>query len=117
MKQTRRSFVAKLDFVTSLGHGAGGDDRAKHGVRTRGPTKIMTDLCVLEPEPVTMEFVVSSIHPGATREQIAENTGWPVRFAPDAQETPAPTPQELEVLRALHARTAAAHGGQSEVAS
>ena len=70
MKQTRRSFVEKLDFVTSLGHGQGGDDRARHGVTTKGPTRIMTDLCVLEPEPASKELWVTSIHPGVTREQI-----------------------------------------------
>jgi hypothetical protein len=37
-----------------------------------------------------------------------------VRFAPDAALTPAPTSEELEVLRALHARTAAAHGDQDQ---
>jgi glutaconate CoA-transferase subunit B len=110
MKQTTRSFVQKLDFVTSLGHGEGGDDRARRGITTRGPTRIMTDLCVLEPEPASKELWVTSIHPGVKREQITEHTGWPVRFAPDAAPTPAPTRQELEVLRALHARTAAAHG-------
>jgi glutaconate CoA-transferase subunit B len=45
-----------------------------------------------------------------TREKIQENTGWPLRFAAQIAETPPPTPQELETLRALHARTAAAHG-------
>jgi glutaconate CoA-transferase, subunit B len=114
MKQTRRSFVRKLDFITSLGHGEGGDDRARHGVVTKGPTRVMTDLCVLEPEPVGKELWVTSIHPGVTREQIAEQTGWPVRFAPDAIETPAPTSEELEVLRPLHARTAAAHGDEDQ---
>jgi glutaconate CoA-transferase, subunit B len=112
MGQTRRSFVARLDFVTSLGHGEGGDDRARHGVTTKGPTRIMTDLCVLEPEPASKELWVTSIHPGVTREQITERTSWPVRFAPHATPTPAPTAKELEVLRALHARTAAAHGDQ-----
>jgi glutaconate CoA-transferase, subunit B len=32
-----------------------------------------------------------------------------VRFAAKVAETPAPTAQELEVLRALHARTNKAH--------
>lgn len=117
MNQARRSFVAKLDFVTSLGHGEGGDDRARRGVTTKGPTRIMTDLCVLEPEPVSKELWVTSIHPGVTREQITANTGWPVRFAPDAFETAPPTPPELSVLRALHARTAAAHGDQHSAAA
>jgi glutaconate CoA-transferase subunit B len=78
----------------------------------------MSDLCVMEPEPASKELWVTSIHPGVTREQITAHTGWPVRFAPDATATPPPTPAELEVLRALHARTAAAHGGddQSEAA-
>jgi glutaconate CoA-transferase subunit B len=117
MKQSRRSFVEKLDFVTSLGHGTGGDDRARHGVTTKGPTRIMTDLCVLEPEPTTKEFLVTSTHPGVTREQITENTGWPIRFAPDVAETPPPTSEQLDVLRALHARTAAAHGDQDSEAA
>jgi glutaconate CoA-transferase subunit B len=55
-------------------------------------------------------MIVTSIHPGVTREKIQENTGWAVRFADKVAETPAPTAHELETLRALHARTAAAHG-------
>jgi glutaconate CoA-transferase subunit B len=118
MRQSRRSFVTKLDFVTSLGYGEGGDDRARRGVLTKGPTRIMTDLCVMAPEPGTKELRVTSIHPGVTREHVAANTGWPVRFAAELTETPAPTRDELEVLRAMQARTAAAHGaaGQSEAA-
>ena len=45
------------------------------------------------------------IHPGVTREQSQENTGWKVKFASSVAETPAPTAKELEVLRALQART------------
>src|SRR5690348_4152962 len=74
MSQTKRGFVEKLDFVTSLGHGEGGDHRARLGVRTKGPTKLITDLCVFEPDPVTKEMTVVSIHPGVTREQIDGNT-------------------------------------------
>ncbi len=53
---------------------------------------------------------VTSIHPGVTREQIAENTGWTVRYAESVAETAAPTAHELDVLRELHARNARAHG-------
>ena len=63
-----------------------------------------------EPDPTTKEMTVVSIHPGVAREKIQENTGWPVRFAASVAETPAPTSQELDTLRALQARTAAAHG-------
>jgi len=110
MAQSKRSFVPKLDFVTSLGHGEGGDHRARLGVKTKGPTKLLTDLAVFEPDPRTKEMTIISIHPGVTRAQIADSTGWEVRYADTVTETPAPSARELEVLRALHARTARAHG-------
>jgi glutaconate CoA-transferase subunit B len=110
MAQSKRSFVDKLDFVTSLGHGEGGDHRVRLGVKTKGPTRLMTDLCIFEPHAETKEMTVTSIHPGVTREQIQENTGWPVRFADRVAETSAPSATELEVLRELYARTARAHG-------
>jgi glutaconate CoA-transferase subunit B len=110
MSQSKRTFVGKLDFITSMGHGEGGDTRTRLGVKTKGPTKLVTDLCVFEPDPVTREMTVTSIHPGVSRDAIAANTGWPVRFAGTVTETPAPAAQELEVLRELNARTARAHG-------
>jgi glutaconate CoA-transferase subunit B len=108
LAQTRRSFVPHLDFITSLGYGAGGDDRARAGLRTAGPVLVVTDLALLRPEVDTKELVVTSIHPGVTREQIVERTGWPVRFAPQVDQTPPPAPHELEVLRDLVARSAPA---------
>jgi len=110
MGQSRRSFVAQLDFITSMGHGEGGDHRARLGLATKGPTRLVTDLCIFEPDPRTKEMSVTAIHPGITRAEIAESTGWPVRFAATVAETPSPTAHELEVLRDLHARTARAHG-------
>jgi glutaconate CoA-transferase, subunit B len=110
MAQSKRSFVAKLDFITSMGHGEGGDHRARLGLKTKGPTKLVTDLCVFEPDPQSKEMTVTSIHPGVTRDQINDNTGWPVRYAANVAETKPPTADELTVLRELHARTARAHG-------
>ncbi|GGB42806.1 3-oxoadipate--succinyl-CoA transferase subunit B [Roseibium aquae] len=111
MKQSRRGFVEKLDFITSLGHGTGGGDRQAKGVATKGPTLLLTDLAIWEPDPGTREFTVTSLHPGVRREHIVETVGWEPRFAETVGETPAPTAEELEVLRDLHARTKAAHSG------
>jgi glutaconate CoA-transferase subunit B len=108
MAQGKRAFVDKLDFVTSLGHGDGPGHRERLGVKTKGPTRVITDLCVMEPDSATKELTVVAMHPGVTREQIAENTGWKVKFADKVTETPAPSAKELEVLRELHARTRAA---------
>jgi len=110
MRQSRRTFVGQVDFVTSLGHGRNGTERRQLGLGTRGPTLLVTDLCVMAPDPLTNELVVSSLHPGATRERVRESTGWDVKFADSVEETPPPNADELEALRDLNARTARAHG-------
>ncbi len=110
LKQSPRAFVDKLDFITSVGHGEGGDSRKRLGLPGEGPVGIITDLCIMEPEAGTHEFIVTAIHPGVTREQIVAATGWAIRFADDVQTTAAPTETELGALRDLEARTAAAHG-------
>jgi len=111
MPQTRRSFVEKVDFITSFGHGLGGDHRQRLGMRTQGPTLVITDLCTMRPDPLTKELTVVAMHAGATREQIQANTGWPLRFAAPVEQTPPPNTTELSVLRDLQARTARAHAG------
>jgi glutaconate CoA-transferase subunit B len=110
LRHSARAFVPTVDFVTSFGHGEGGDHRRRLGIETAGPTLVVTDLCLLRPEDDTRELVVTSVHPGVTREQIAAQTGWPIRFAPDAETTRPPDAAELAVLRELQARTARAHG-------
>lgn len=110
LKQGQRTFVDKLAFITSVGHGDGGDHRQRLGLPGAGPVAIITDLCIMEPEEGSKEFVVTSIHPGVSREQIVKATGWPIRFAAAVAETEAPAPAELEALRALEERTRAAHG-------
>jgi glutaconate CoA-transferase subunit B len=104
-----RVFVDRLDFVTSLGHGDGSGVRRSLGLSTAGPSLVVTDLCLMKPDPETHELVVTSVHPGADAATIRERTGWPVRLVDDPEATPAPTGTELEVLRDLHARTARAH--------
>jgi glutaconate CoA-transferase subunit B len=92
-----------------MGHGPTGRERRALGVRTKGPTRLITDLCVFEPDADTMEMTVVSIHPGATHEKIIENCGWTPRFAEHVAETRPPTSVELETLRDIQARTKKAH--------
>ncbi len=110
VKQTKRTFVEKLDFVTSVGFLAGGNSRELAGLPGNGPTAVISDLCILRPNPVSRELEVSSIHPGVTRQMISMSTAWEIRFAAHCVETEAPSSTELETLRDLKTRTAAAHG-------
>ncbi len=109
MAMGKRAFVEKLPFITSMGHGPTGRERRALGVKTKGPTKLITDLCVFEPDDETKEMTVVSLHPGVTRERVIENCEWAPAFAANVVETPPPTERELAVLRDIHARTKAAH--------
>jgi glutaconate CoA-transferase subunit B len=108
LRQRPRSFVERLDYVTSVGHRHGGDSRAELGYPGSGPTTVITDLGVLRPDPVTKELTLVALHPGATVEGAREATGWELRVTEEVATTEPPTDEELEVLRELHARTAAA---------
>jgi len=101
VRQTRRVFVERLDFVTSLGYGTGRGHREKLGLTGAGPKLVVTDLGVLEPDPDTCELRLTKLHPGVTVEEATDNTGWPLRTAPEITRTEPPTERELAVLRAL----------------
>ena len=110
IKQTKRSFVPKLDFLTYVGHLTGGDSRVKSGARGKGPTAVITDLGVMAPDPVTRELTLVALHPGITVDQVREATGWDLKVAEKLGRTVAPDAKELATLRDLQARTARAHG-------
>jgi glutaconate CoA-transferase subunit B len=103
MRQTARAFVEQIDFRTSMGFGTGPGDRARLGLRGRGPSVVVTDLGILRPDPATSELVLTELHPGVTPEQAVAATGWALRLAPSLGRTAPPTHQELTTLRALQA--------------
>ncbi|WP_051232223.1 CoA-transferase subunit beta [Pseudonocardia asaccharolytica] len=101
MRHRRRAFVERVDFVTSVGHGAGPGDRELLGLRGAGPVRVITDLGVLEPDPQTRELVLTSVHAGITMEQARAETGWDLEIAPELEVTAPPSDDELAVLRGM----------------
>ena len=109
-RQSARSFVEQVDFVTSLGYGRGRGDRQRLGLRGGGPTKVITDLGVLTPDPATGELTLTQRHPGVDVADVRAATGWDLAVADDVALGQPPTTGELEVLRDLEAATAQATG-------
>lgn len=96
-----RTFVEQLDFRTTVGHGDGSGTRERCGFRGAGPTAVITDLGVLEPDPETCELRLVQMHPGVEVEQVREATGWPLKVAEPLSCTEPPSVQELSALREL----------------
>jgi len=98
-RQTTRSFVERVDFVTSVGYGSGPGDRERLGLTGAGPQKIITDLGILEPDPVTLEFTLTALYPGVTVAAARERTGWDLAVAAEPEIVAGPSPAELDALR------------------
>jgi glutaconate CoA-transferase, subunit B len=88
LRHSRRTFVERLDFITSVG------DRVR---------LVVSDLGTLEPGE-DGELTLTAIHPGSDPETAREATGWDLRVADDLAVTNPPSDQELVALRALRTK-------------
>jgi glutaconate CoA-transferase subunit B len=91
MRQSRRSFVERIDFRTSPGHTPGGGGH-------RGPTVVVTDLGVYHYDD-DGQMRLDTLHPGATLDDVRAAMEWEVRVAPDLAQTPPPSEEELRLMR------------------
>jgi glutaconate CoA-transferase, subunit B len=91
LRQTPRAFVERLDFKTSTGE------------RVR---VVVTDLGILEPRDG--ELTLTRVHQGVDPDEARRATGWRLSVADDVRETEPPTDAELDALRSLRTKGAAA---------
>jgi glutaconate CoA-transferase, subunit B len=102
MRQSRRSFVERIDFRTSPGNLGGAEQaeriRREGGWLGRGPSVVVTDLGIYDFDE-TGEMRLVSLHPGATLDAVRSTIGWVVRVADDLRTTPDPTTEELRLIR------------------
>jgi glutaconate CoA-transferase subunit B len=102
MRQSKRSFVEQIEFRTSAGNLGGAEQaeriRREQGWLGRGPSVVVTDLGIWHfGEDGRMRL--DSLHPGATLEEIRATVGWDPAIAGSLAETPAPTKEELRLIR------------------
>lgn len=95
--QDKRSFPEKVDFITSPGFVDGPDTRKNLGMTGGGPVMVITNLGIYDFE--NGEMVLTSLHPGATVQQVQENLGWKVKVAPTIATTDPPHAEELRIIR------------------
>ncbi|HJP88097.1 MAG TPA: CoA-transferase [Candidatus Limnocylindrales bacterium] len=102
MRQSKRSFVEQIDFRTSPGNLGGAESseriRREQGWLGRGPSVVVTDLAIWHFDE-TGEMRVDSLHPGVTLDDVRAATGWEPRVAASLATTPAPTADELRLIR------------------
>ena len=105
LKQSPRSFVRELDFISSAGFMTGAGARQRAGVAGTGPQAIITDFGVLKPQAGSEEFELVGRYEHVAVADAVAATGWPLQVAANVAVLPSPTSDELAVLRDLHRRT------------
>jgi len=103
MHLKQRAFVEKLDFLTSPGHLQGSIAAQQLGIPGQGPQLVITDKALFDFANAEREMQLVSLYPGVTLEALSADIGWEVRVAERLSETPAPTADELAVMRRLNA--------------
>jgi glutaconate CoA-transferase subunit B len=109
LRQSRRTFVEDVDFISSVGFGRRGVGRGGH--LGAGPSVVITDLGVLQPDDETNELTLTAIHPGIDLDHVRNATGWELEVGDGLAVTDPPTKEELGKLRDLKERTRRAHEG------
>ncbi|MFA6318339.1 MAG: CoA-transferase, partial [Elusimicrobiota bacterium] len=99
MKLSKRTFMDKVDFITSPGTRPGGKPRGGVSMPGRGPVKVITDMGILEPDPATGELALTSIYPGVTVEKVRENIGWDLKVREPLGSVDLPAAAEITLLR------------------
>ena len=96
VRQNRRSFVDRVDFVTSVGFGTGPGDRARLGLTGAGPRQVITDLGILRPDPDRCELTLTALYPGVSAEDVRAAAGWDLAVAPTLDLVAPPDTGELD---------------------
>jgi len=91
-RHSRVTFVERVDLVSGLGVGAGPPDHP-----APGPTYLISDLGQFDFAPGRLRL--TSVHPGVSVERVRAKTGFHLEIAPNLQETPLPTIEEVRLLR------------------
>ena len=101
LPHARRTFVEKVDYRSAMGYGDGSDHRERLGLIGGGPAKVFTDLAVLDFHEESKAMRVVSVHPGVSKQDVVDATGFDLIWPDEVPETPAPTEEESSWIREI----------------
>jgi glutaconate CoA-transferase subunit B len=100
MRHDKRRFVQKVDFITTPGYLTGPGARQAAGLPPgTGPYRVVTSLAVLGFHPETKRMSLLATQPGVSVEEVVDNTGFELIIPDSVGHNPAPTDEELRILR------------------
>ena len=92
-EHSRRTLVRQVDFISAPG-------RSEPGVhRPGGPIALMTNLCLFRWQRDAGRFLLDSVHPGHTLEEVRDQTGFHFDAPATVPTTRTPDARRLALLR------------------
>jgi len=102
MRQDKRRFVQKVNFITTPGYLTGPGAREKAGLSAgTGPYRVITQLGLYGFDDATKRVKLLAVHPDVTVEQIQENSGFEILIPHHVETTKPPTAKERRLLHEI----------------
>jgi glutaconate CoA-transferase subunit B len=101
MSHNRRTFVEKVDFRSGPGFLEGPVSWREAGLMGGGPAMVVTPLCAMTFNPETLRMRIASLHPGVELQQVVDATGFEIEIEEPVPNTAPPSPEQLDILRAM----------------
>ncbi len=95
----KRTFVEKVDFITSVGHLNGGKSREEAGLYPGGPWRVITDKAIFGFNEKSKEMEILSIHPGVTLDQVLAEMSFRPLTPDSIPSTESPTTEQVRLIR------------------
>lgn len=95
----KRTFVERVDFVTSVGHLEGGTSRTDAGLRPGGPSRVITDKAIFGFHDETKEMEILSLHAASNLDDVLAEMSFKPRVPDHVPTTAAPTTDEIRLIR------------------
>ena len=102
VRQDKRRFVDKVDFVTTPGYldGPGARERAGLPERT-GPYRVISQLGIYGFDQATKRLQLLALHPSVTVQDIKANSSFEILIPDEIQITQPPTEEERRLLHEI----------------
>lgn len=101
-KQSKLTFVERLDFLTTAGYLDGPGARERAGLPSgTGPYRVITQLGVYYFDQATKRMSLFSIHPGVEPAEIAHNASFKINIPEEVPTSPEPSEEDLYLLREI----------------
>ena len=92
-EHSRRTLVPKVSFISAPG---GSPPNVQ---RNGGPIALITNRCLFSFDRARRRFVLQSVHPGHSTDEVREHTGFDYDTPEHVPQTPVPDSETLQILR------------------